>query len=160
MIVISDTSPLNYLVLIELEGILPALFGEIVLPTAVFEELHSAAAPEKLRAWLGTSPRWIRIEAAPAITPDLMGLGAGEREVIALGLHSNASLVLLDEARGRRMALERGLAVAGTLGILERAARQGMIRLSEAVDRLRHTSFRASPRLLESLREADGSELA
>jgi len=91
MIVISDTSPLNYLVLIELEHILPALFGEIVLPTAVFEEMRSARAPEKLRAWLAALPSWIRIEAAPAIDPELMNLDAGEREVIALGLHVHAT---------------------------------------------------------------------
>ncbi len=57
MIVISDTSPLNYLVLIEREQLLPALFDEVVLPSAVLDELRSAAAPEKLRAWLATAPR-------------------------------------------------------------------------------------------------------
>lgn len=153
MIVVSDTSPVNYLVLIELEHLLPALFGEIVLPTAVSEELRSTAAPHKLREWLATSPHWIRVEASPAIPPELMSLDAGEREVIALGRHLNASLVLLDEANGRRKAIEQGLPVAGTLGILDRAARRGMVKLSEALDRLQQTSFRASPSLLRHFRD-------
>lgn len=82
-----------------------------------------------------------------------MGLDAGEREVISLGLDVKADLVLLDEARGRRAAVEQGLAVAGTLGVLQRAARRGLVDLPDAIERLRRTSFRVSPRLLESLKE-------
>jgi hypothetical protein len=39
MIVVSDTSPLNYLVLIEAERFLPDLFGRVVIPPAVLAEL-------------------------------------------------------------------------------------------------------------------------
>ena len=56
MIVVSDTSPLNYLVLIDLQHILPELFERILIPAAVREELQSAGAPEAIarfmRSWL------------------------------------------------------------------------------------------------------------
>jgi Domain of unknown function (DUF3368) len=57
-------------------------------------------------------------------------------------------LVLLDEARGRRAASEHfGLPVTGTLGVLDRAARLGLIDVADAVVKLRKTSFRASPKI-------------
>jgi len=57
MIVVSDTSPLNYLLLIELQDILPKLFQLILIPEAVRQELQSAAAPDAIKRFLGTSFR-------------------------------------------------------------------------------------------------------
>ena len=48
MIVVSDTSPLNYLVLIDLQHLLPELFERILIPSAVRDELQSAGAPEAI----------------------------------------------------------------------------------------------------------------
>jgi len=62
-------------------------------------------------------------------------------------------LVLTDEAKGREAAMRRGLGVTGTLGVLVRAAREGMVDLAEALSRLQRTNFRVSPRLLRSLHE-------
>lgn len=42
MIVVSDTSPLNYLVLLDVVSVLPKLFGEVVVPPAVLTELARA----------------------------------------------------------------------------------------------------------------------
>lgn len=61
MIVLSDTSPLNYLVLIGHVNVLPALFGEVILPVAVRDELLHPAAPEVVREWLSAPPRWLSI---------------------------------------------------------------------------------------------------
>ena len=85
--------------------------------------------------------------------PQLAGLDPGEREAITLALSLKADLVLPDEAKGRRVADQHGLSVCGTLGVLDQAASRGMLDLDEALARLRRTSFRASPKLLESLRE-------
>ena len=48
MIVVSDTSPINYLILTDYVGVLPELYGQIVLPGKVFEELSSAGTPGKV----------------------------------------------------------------------------------------------------------------
>lgn len=153
MIVVSDTSPLNYLVLTDLEWILPILFGTVIVPGAVYDELRASSAPEKVKSWVATSPPWIEVQTPPPVSSELLILDAGEREVIALAERLNARLVLLDEARGRQAATQRGLNVAGTLAVLQRAADRGLISLPDAIERLQRTSFRASPKLLESLRQ-------
>jgi predicted nucleic acid-binding protein len=70
-----------------------------------------------------------------------------EMEAIGLAVSMKADLILLDEARGRRAAEHFGLTVTGTLGVLDRAARAGLIDKTDVVERLRKTSFRASPKL-------------
>jgi predicted nucleic acid-binding protein len=49
MIVVSDTSPINYLILINCETLLKALSGKVAVPTAVLTELQSEGAPQKIR---------------------------------------------------------------------------------------------------------------
>ena len=49
MIVVSDTTPLNYLVLVSKQDILPLLFGRVIVPEAVMRELQVAAAPPEVR---------------------------------------------------------------------------------------------------------------
>lgn len=56
MIVIADTTPINYLVLIGEIEILPMLYGQIFVPTAVFEELKAEAAPHEVKIWLKNLP--------------------------------------------------------------------------------------------------------
>lgn len=57
MIVVSDTSPLNYLVIVGKQDILPLLFGQVVVPEAVMRELQAAAAPPEVQQWLRSHPR-------------------------------------------------------------------------------------------------------
>ena len=61
MIVISDTSPINYLVLIGHVHILPQLFERIIVPPAVFTEINSPQAPTEVRNWLATTPDWLEV---------------------------------------------------------------------------------------------------
>jgi predicted nucleic acid-binding protein len=58
MIVVSDTSPINYLVLIELQDLLPKLFDRILIPEAVHRELQSDAAPDPIKRFLAEAPDW------------------------------------------------------------------------------------------------------
>ena len=117
MIVVSDTSPLNYLVLIDLQHILPELFERILIPEAVRQELQSAAAPDAIKRFLATAPDWLATHRVVEMDPGLRQLDPGEREAIALALSVSAGLLLVDEKRGREAARERGLAVAGTLSM-------------------------------------------
>jgi predicted nucleic acid-binding protein len=78
-------------------------------------------------------------------------LGEGERQAIVLAEQQIEVLLLIDEGKGRREALRRNLRTTGTLGVLIDAASKGWIDLSSALDRLRQTSFRASPSLLQSI---------
>jgi predicted nucleic acid-binding protein len=148
MIVVSDTSPLNYLVLIDLQHILPELFERILIPAAVRDELQSVGAPEAIARFMAAAPAWLETRQVSEVDPKLHHLDRGEREAITLAASLSAGSVLIDEKKGRLVARERGLAVSGTLGVLDLAARQGLVNLSEALRRLEGTTFRASPRLI------------
>ena len=156
-LVISDTSPLRYLILIGHADLLPALYTEILLPEAVAEELNQPATPEPVRRWLAHRPSWLQIvplTARPASLP-LPDLDAGERDAILLALHLKADLVLMDEREGVEEARRLGLTVTGTLGVLDRAAERRLIELAPALAHLRHTNFRVDPSLLDRLLAVD-----
>jgi len=145
VIVVADTSPLHYLVLIDETNLLPYLFGTVLIPNAVFEELTHPGAPELTRRWAQNPPGWVEVRAITSSpSPELLKLDPGEREAIQLALELEIDTVLLDDADGRRKAEELHLEVRGTLGILERAAKLGKIDFRQALEKLEGTNFRLS----------------
>jgi predicted nucleic acid-binding protein len=152
VIAVSDTSPLNYLILIELQHILPKLFDRVLIPEAVRRELESAGAPDPIRRFLADAPAWLDIRPSPDIDATLAALDAGEREVIALALASNADAVLLDEKKGRQVAKRSGLHVSGTLALVVLAVEYRFVTLDDALTRLQQTNFRVSEKVIGSLR--------
>lgn len=152
MIVVSDTSPINYLLLIEEIGLLHKLFQKVLIPEAVFAELNHQFAPEPVRDWLKKIPAWIEIHPVP--NPEaIASLDRREQQAITLAHRVGADLLLIDEHKARREALARGLIVAGTLNVLETAAQQGLVDLTSSLQRLMETNFRAAPSLLEAILE-------
>lgn len=156
MIVISNTSPLNYLVLIEEIELLPKLFWQITIPQAVLHELRRPETPDAVREWANIAPSWLQVRAVSVIDPAI-NLGAGETEAISLANELHADLVLLDDRKARNLALARGLSVAGTLNILEAAAVRELADLPSATIRLLHTNFRAPADLVKTLLEQDAA---
>ncbi|MBV8545867.1 MAG: DUF3368 domain-containing protein [Acidobacteria bacterium] len=154
MTVVSDTSPINYLVLIELQDLLPALFEHVLIPGAVRRELQSPEAPQEIRRWMASRPHWLEFREVTSTPAELRQLDAGEREAIALAHTTGTTLILLDEKKGRQAARERGLSVAGTLGVIDLAARRGLVSLLDALKNLERTTFRASPQLIRSIIES------
>ena len=84
MIVVSDTSPLNYLARIQRLDLLPAVFGSVVIPQAVAAELGHAAAPSAVRELVGNRLLWLEVRAGARVDPALKWLGRGEAEAIVL----------------------------------------------------------------------------
>lgn len=153
IVVVADTSPLNYLVQINREHILPALYERVFVPTAVFDELAHPGALAAVRLWLDSRPPWLVVRpAAPAVDPALSRLDPGEREAIQLARQEHADLLLMDEKLGVRIAREQGLEVTGTLGVVVQAARRGLIDVEQALTDLQATDFRCSRRVLEEAR--------
>jgi predicted nucleic acid-binding protein len=152
MIIISDTSPLNYLVLIGQVERLPDLYGQVIIPQGVLDELQAEQTPEGVHAWLMSAPAWLKVQPLTgAANSQLDYLGPGEREAITLAEQLQADALLIDDRDGRREAVQRGLRVIGTLAVLVDAADQGLLDLSEVFRRLQQTTFRASPQLFDSL---------
>jgi predicted nucleic acid-binding protein len=152
MIVVADTTPINYLILIEEIDVLPKLYGRVVIPRTVSEELMRSRAPLKVQEWIKQPPNWLEM-VVPTVVVDakLAKLDAGEREAIVLAEELSADQLILDELLGRREAERRSLPVIGTVGVLREAAEIGLLDLRSAFDRLRQTSFHVSPAILASL---------
>jgi predicted nucleic acid-binding protein len=84
MVVVADTSPINYLVLIGSVDILALIYQRVLVPQAVFEELSAADAPVEVRAWLARKPLWLEVSSQePTSDKSLDYLGRGERDAIA-----------------------------------------------------------------------------
>lgn len=146
MIIVSDTTPINYLVLIGEAEILKHLFGQVIIPQAVYDEFHNPGTPQLVRAWADAAPSWLEIRQASAQFIALVKkLGAGEREAIALAMELQASAILMDERKGTKEARKNNFLVVGTLALLERASQRDLLDLAEAIDRLKQTNFRFPP---------------
>lgn len=150
MIVVSDTSPLNYLVLIGAATILPDLFHEVYVPERVVTELRAPTTPDDVRAWIATPPDWLRIRV-PSRIDSQIPLHSGEVHAIALAEELRADHLLVDERDARRVAQSRGLHVIGTLGVLQAAADRKLIDFEKTCECLLKTSFRVHRRLIEAL---------
>ena len=153
-VVVSDASPIHYLILIGEVDLLARLYGRVIVPETVASELQHGNAPRAVCDWISRPPAWVAVSARGASTVALSPeLHAGEGEAILLALELRADLVLMDDRAGVHEAERHGLKVTGTLGLLRRAAEEGLIDLETAFGRLRSTNFRARPELLRSLVE-------
>jgi len=161
MIVIADTSPINYLVLIGKQDILPMLFGQVIMPEAVLRELQAAATPPQVRQWVAHRPPWLEMRPpTPPLETSLSHLDEGEREAIQLAEELKADLLLMDEKAGREEALKRRLPVIGTLGMLERAAEGGMLDFALVLAELKAHKFFVAPALERDFLERDAQRKA
>ena len=153
IVVVADTSPLNYLIQIQCEHILPAMYTRVFVPTAVVEELDHPRTVSAVRAWLAQVPSWLVVRTvASEADPALARLDPGERQAIQLAKQEHADLLLMDEKLGVRIAREQGLAVTGTLGVLVQATRRGLIDIERALTDIQATDFRCSARVVEEAR--------
>ena len=122
--VISNTTPLISLDSVGLVDLLPRLYGAVVIAEAVLLEFevkaHQADPNLRAAAWLRVVPIAVPSELAAL-------LDIGEAATIALAEQMHASLVLLDQRRGRRIANTRGLPVIGTGAVLIEAKQLGLI---------------------------------
>jgi predicted nucleic acid-binding protein len=151
-LVIADTSPINYLVLIGHIDILPSLFDNVTLPAVVRDELAHPKAPLVVRNWIADPPAWVDVrKTARAYIHDasLEKLDAGEEDAIALAIEIHADLLLMDDEDGVIAARGKGLEVIGTLGVLSRAAQRRLLNLADAFDRVKRTNFRYRQEIMD-----------
>lgn len=140
MIVVSNTSPIINLAAIDKLELLEALFGAILIPEGVADEIvvkgAGQAGSDAVRQanWITTRPVNNRL----AVQSLRLELDGGEAECIILAQEQEADLLLLDERKARRVARQFGLRTIGLLGILIEAKRRGLIsNVKDLLDALR-----------------------
>ena len=154
MIVVADTSPINYLVSINEIAVLPKLYGTVIIPPAVRDELSRDHAPEIVRRWIASPPAWLEVRR-PTMEPDAeliaAELDAGEFDAILLAQELGASELILDDMDGRREAERRHIHFVGTIGVLQAASKRGLLNLRDALTKLRATNFYIAQELIDRL---------
>jgi len=153
MIVVADSGPLHYLILLEHIELLRRFYGQVLVPEPVAGELSAAAAPAVVRDWITKPPTWVDVRPVPsdAVSMIRYDLDLGERAAIALAETMHADLLLIDEAAGRAEAKRRHLRVTGTLGVLRVGAEQGLVNVPDLLERLKATSFYLDETLLHTV---------
>ena len=165
MMVVCDMGPLHYLVLIGADHVLPQLFSRVLTPPAVITEMSHPDAPEPVRRWAATPPRWLEIKE-PAHIEDIPSLGrkgmrgAGEKAVIALAREESADAILMDDKTGQREAKKRNLRPVWMLSVLEEAAQRGLVsdlpqKLDHLVQKTRFYVGKECKQVIESMRQRD-----
>jgi predicted nucleic acid-binding protein len=155
-VVIADTSPLNYLVLIGKVDLLARLYGEVLIPDVVARELGDPEAPPAVVQWASHLPPWVDVRPTPVSAEPLERLDAGERAAILLAeAQTPPVLLLIDDADGRAEAERRRIPTTGTLGILRAAAVREFTDSAAALTLLRATNFRCAAVLFEELLAED-----
>lgn len=146
MIVISDTTPLRYLIEIEQVHILETLFGKIIIPEKVAEELQHPKTPHQVKSWMQALPDWLEVRKADLtfFTPQKK-IDDSEREAFALALELNADAVLLDDKYALTEAKRLNLQTIALFTLFEIAAARNLINLPQTIEAIRRTNFRLPP---------------
>ena len=127
--VVVNTTPLIALSHVDQLDILKKLYGEIIIPEAVYREL-SVKAESICKKAVDRSLEWIRVESIKnqmAKTMYKTQLHDGEVEVMILSKEIVADVVIIDDANAKKHAKYLGLPVTGTLGVLIKAKQEGHI---------------------------------
>lgn len=155
MIVVSDTSALSNLVIVDHLWLLEAIYQTVIIPDVVASELAAASNPA-ISAILQLS--WIQTQSLTSsqLANQLQqerGLDVGEANAIALAVELQADDLLIDERLGRQEALRLGLSIIGILGVLLIAKQKGLIpQVQPAMDALiNQAGFRVSSQLYQRI---------
>ena len=142
--VICDTSPLQYLHQIGQLGLLPEVARHVIVPPAVLSELSEGRSRGvDLPNLPGLAWVTVRTPVSAPPTSLITGLGPGETQVLLLAFEMPGAVVVLDDARARRVAELRHIPAIGTLGLLLDAKRAGLISAVEpCLDQLQLRGFR------------------
>lgn len=160
MIVVSDTTPLISLMKIRKLDLVNHLFGEVQIPNAVYEELVSNTRFPDASRQIRECSFIKRVDVADVQSVKLLrrsaGLDAGESEAIVLSDSLSVSLLLMDEAKGRQVAMQMGIRIMGTIGMLLAAYKEELLSKEEilhCIEILKTTGRHISEKLYRQLIE-------
>lgn len=154
--IVSNTSPLRYLIAVRQADLLQKVFGEVLIPPAVLKELTHPSGRHDVRQWIEQRPAWITVVELRSPPPQhlLTTLDAGEAEALQLALETRPDFILIDERLGRRAAAALGLIVIGALGLLrESYRRQYVLEPMNVLHQMMSIGFRISQPLYREFQQ-------
>ncbi len=146
-----NASPIIYLARAHQFGLLQLAAAEVLVPSAVADEILVRGQGDPAARALSTTP-WIRKVEAPDVPRSVLAwdLGPGESAVIAWALAHPGCLAVIDDLEGRRCAETHDIPLRGTLGLVLRAKRQGVIpRARPILETMRASGMYLSTQLLD-----------
>lgn len=150
--VVVNTTPLIALSHVEQIDILKKLYGEIIIPEAVYREL-SVKTDSICKKTVDSSLDWIRVDKIKNQMAKAMyktHLHDGEVEVMILAKEIDADVVIIDDANAKRHAKYLELPVTGTLGVLIKAKQECYIdELKPILQRMVENGIYVSQGLIE-----------
>ncbi len=153
--VIADAGPLIALGGIDRLDLLHALFAQVCVPQAVWDECRAGSGMDSQRIAAARDRGWLRVCPPPPIPDGRLGnpaLGAGECAAMVLALEMPGSLLLMDDRQARRQAHRLGLRFIGTARVLWLAQQRGFLDSAEAAIRaMAESGYRISPTLLQQM---------
>lgn len=157
MIVVSNATPLIGLASIRQFGLLKMLFGEIIIPRAVYDETVTSGRVRGGAKREVSKAGWIKVvEVHDRLAVELLldEMDLGEAETIVLAFEMGADWVLMDEKKGRRKLAQLGLSKIGTIGILLKAKQEGFIfALRAELEKLQKQGFSISQSVIDAVFE-------
>ncbi|MGG6265701.1 DUF3368 domain-containing protein [Leptolyngbya sp. AN03gr2] len=164
MIIVSDTSPIANLIVVGYDHLLPQLFGSVIIPDLVYQELiangsrHPVTQIVQMVDWLKI--RSVTDEQQVEALENDRNLDPGEANAIVLAIELGANQLLIDERLGRLEAKRQGLRITGILGVLLAAKNQALIpEVRSIVDALiQQSNFRVSSQLYSEVLQLAGEQ--
>ena len=157
MIVIADSSALVAVATYRGLDLLEKLFGNVLVPTAVYDEVCAQGKPQAnvLRNYLVGKVQSTDLNQYPL--QKISGLGKGELEAMALYKASAADLMLVDDLKAKKSAYINGLETMGSLGLLLLAKDEGLItEITSRIHLLQHSNAYLNPLLIEQVLQRAG----
>ncbi len=151
--VISNTSPIFYLHRLGQLELLHRLYGRILVPEAVVEELKAGEDQGEDVPDIADYG-WIEVRSVhiPEVVSLIMDLGPGEAQVLAMALENPGSLAIIDDGLARKLAQARDIRITGTAGILLRAKQAGYIKsVKSLLKMLIQLDFRLSEAVVDTI---------
>jgi len=157
MLIVSDTSPIIALAVCGKLDLLDKLFDQVCIPQAVYNELAIPDKPKSREIIEWAKNKVIPAKNRTAISALSLNLDPGESEALSLYWETKADFLLIDEKRGRIIAIRNGIKTIGTIGILLFAKQRRLISLVKPfLDILMNNSFRISDILYNQILERTG----
>lgn len=160
-VIVADTGPLIALARVDQLELLRGLYRETRVPPMVHSELAIDTARPGAKVLAGAFVAgWIKVRPvvdSNAVAQLVRLLDPGESEAIVLAAPEGARFLLIDDARGRKIARRRGLAVVGVAGVLLNAKSRGALaELTPVLESLSRVGYRLSARLIAAVLERAG----